>query len=199
MVYWGYCNLTPSHRYLYVNWWIIGFSSLKATILQNINRALLQNFNLMIPSHKDKWTTEGLWCGIVCELWEHIQIYPCILWDQKWFHMFFNCILSRNMEWFPILKHGFFKDLKYGVIRTRLICINTRLQLRDASSVPPMSECRHYYDVIMGTIASQITSLTIVYSGVYSDADQSTHQSSASLAFVREIHRGRWISRTNGQ
>ena len=47
----------------------------------------------------------------------------------------------------------------------------------------------HYYDVIMGTIASQITSLTIVYSGVYSDADQSKHQSSASLAFVREIHR----------
>ena len=42
----------------------------------------------------------------------------------------------------------------------------------------------------MGTIASQITSLTIVYSTVYSDADQRKHQSSASLAFVREIHRG---------
>ena len=48
----------------------------------------------------------------------------------------------------------------------------------------------HYNDVIMGTIASQITSLTIVYSTVYSDADQRKHQSSASLAFVREIHRG---------
>ena len=36
----------------------------------------------------------------------------------------------------------------------------------------------------------QITSLTIVYSTVYSDADQSKHQSSASLAFVRGIHRG---------
>ena len=36
----------------------------------------------------------------------------------------------------------------------------------------------------MDTIASQITSLTIVYSTVYSDADQSKHQSSASLAFV---------------
>ena len=42
----------------------------------------------------------------------------------------------------------------------------------------------------MGAIASEITSLTIVYSTVYSDADQSKHQSSASLAFVREIHRG---------
>ena len=48
----------------------------------------------------------------------------------------------------------------------------------------------HYNDVIMGTIASQITSLTIVYSTVYSDADQRKHQSSASLAFVRGIHRG---------
>ena len=37
----------------------------------------------------------------------------------------------------------------------------------------------------MGAIASQITSLTIVYSIVYSDADQRKHQSSASLAFVR--------------
>ena len=37
---------------------------------------------------------------------------------------------------------------------------------------------------------TQITSLTTVYSSVYSDADQRKHQSSASLAFVREIHRG---------
>ena len=48
----------------------------------------------------------------------------------------------------------------------------------------------HYGDVIMGAIASQITSLTIVYSTVYSDADQRKHQSSASLAFVWGIHRG---------
>ena len=48
----------------------------------------------------------------------------------------------------------------------------------------------HYGDVIMSMIASQITSLTIVYSTVYSDADQRKHQSSASLAFVLGIHRG---------
>ena len=42
----------------------------------------------------------------------------------------------------------------------------------------------------MGAIGSQITSLTIVYSTVYSGADQSKHQSSASLAFVWGIHRG---------
>ena len=48
----------------------------------------------------------------------------------------------------------------------------------------------HYDDVIMSAIASQITSRTIVYSIVYSDADQRKHQSSASLAFVWGIHRG---------
>ena len=41
----------------------------------------------------------------------------------------------------------------------------------------------------MDTIASQMTSLIIVYSTVYSDADQRKPQSSASLAFVRGIHR----------
>ena len=41
----------------------------------------------------------------------------------------------------------------------------------------------------MSAMASQITSLTIVYSAVYSDADQKKYQSSASLAFVRGIHR----------
>ena len=47
----------------------------------------------------------------------------------------------------------------------------------------------HYTDVIMGVIASQITSITIVYSTVYSDADQRKHHRSASLSFVWGIHR----------
>ena len=47
----------------------------------------------------------------------------------------------------------------------------------------------HYDDVIMSAMASQITSHTIVYSIVYLGADQRKHQSSASLAFVRGIHR----------
>ena len=41
----------------------------------------------------------------------------------------------------------------------------------------------------MSAIASQITSLTIVYSTVFQGADHRKHQSSASLAFVRGIHR----------
>ena len=52
-----------------------------------------------------------------------------------------------------------------------------------------LSTIDHYSDVILGAMASEITGLTIVYSTVYSDAGQRKHQSSASLAFVRGIHR----------
>ena len=56
----------------------------------------------------------------------------------------------------------------------------------------------HYTDVIMGAMASQITSLTIVYSTVYSGADERNHQRSASLAFVWGIHRWPVNSRHKG-
>ena len=48
---------------------------------------------------------------------------------------------------------------------------------------------RHYNDFIMSAMASQITSVSMVRSTVCSGADQRKHQSSASLAFVRGIHR----------
>ena len=56
---------------------------------------------------------------------------------------------------------------------------------------PSIKFGKHYNDVIMSKMASQITSLAIVYSTVYSGIDQRKHQSSTSLAFVRGIHR--WL------
>ena len=50
-------------------------------------------------------------------------------------------------------------------------------------------QVNHYNDVITGAMASQITSLTIVYSFVYSGTDKKKHQSPASLGFVRGVHR----------
>ena len=55
--------------------------------------------------------------------------------------------------------------------------------------LPLNTPVHHYSDVIMSTMASEITSLAIVYSTFYSD--QRKHQSSASLAFVRGTHRDR--------
>ena len=79
------------------------------------------------------------------------------------------------------------------------IWLCTSLYIHTPSKTHCTETWDNYTDVIMGAIASQITSLTIVYSTVYSDADQRKHQSSASLAFVWGIHRDRWIPRTNGQ
>ena len=56
-------------------------------------------------------------------------------------------------------------------------------------SLPEPSIFNHYSDVIMGAMASQITSLKIVCSTIYLGADKSKHQSSTSLAFVRGIYR----------
>ena len=48
----------------------------------------------------------------------------------------------------------------------------------------------HYSDVIMGTMATQITSFTIVYSTFIQTQIKKKYQTSASLAFVRGLHRG---------
>ena len=73
-------------------------------------------------------------------------------------------------------------------------CLSFKLKLQKKSIFPLLATLivnKHYCsDVIMRAIVSQITSLTIVYSFVYSDTDERIYQSSASLAFVRGIHRG---------
>ena len=68
--------------------------------------------------------------------------------------------------------------------------LNHTLKLGSCWKFTNMYAYCHYGDVIMSVIASQITSLAIVYSTIYSGADQRNHQTSASLAFVRGIHRG---------
>ena len=77
-------------------------------------------------------------------------------------------------------------NTKFWGFDTPRILMSYRLVNREHCWITPPS---HYCDVIMDAIASQITSLTIVYSTVYSGADQRKIQSSASLAFVRRIHR----------
>ena len=78
-----------------------------------------------------------------------------------------------------------------GLVQERRNSIAKALELRLPCTNPSIwcyCHC-HYNDVIMSAMASQITSLTFVYSAVYSGADQRKYQSSASLAFVRGIHR----------
>ena len=51
----------------------------------------------------------------------------------------------------------------------------------------------------MGAMVSHITSFAIIYSTVYSGADQRKHQSFASLVLCGEFTGDRWIPHTNGQ
>ena len=48
---------------------------------------------------------------------------------------------------------------------------------------------KHYSDVMMSAMASQITGVSIVYTAVCSGADQRKHQCSTLLGLVRRIHR----------
>ena len=86
--------------------------------------------------------------------------------------------------------------LHFNVVPFRFSPWHRSYLMETCTSLPELAEfterfciTTHYTDVIMGMITSQITSLTIVYSTVYSDADQRKYQSSASLAIVRRIHR----------
>ena len=63
----------------------------------------------------------------------------------------------------------------------------------------PAQEEFHYDEVVMGAMASHITSLTIVYSTVYSDADQRNIKAPRHWPLCREFTGDRWIPRTNGQ
>ena len=82
------------------------------------------------------------------------------------------------------------------MISASVSCLNTHYSdviwaswRHGASTRLQIEKLFHYSGVIMGVMASQITSRTVVYSTVYAGADQRKHQSSASLAFVRGIHR----------
>ena len=61
-------------------------------------------------------------------------------------------------------------------------------QNQDGEFSEPIPSLQKYPPCYGDVMASQITSLTIVCSNVYSGTDQRKHQSSASLAFVRGIH-----------
>ena len=72
-------------------------------------------------------------------------------------------------------------------IQNALPCVKIKQSLACGQLRP--SDAYHYRAVIMSAIGSQITGVSIIYSTISSGSDQRKHQSSASLAFVRGIHR----------
>ena len=77
-----------------------------------------------------------------------------------------------------------------SVIRTWLVCWCISLGLYSWSiTAAKFEKLRHHSDVIMSAVASLITNIIIVYSTVYSGANERKHRRPASLAIVRGIHR----------
>ena len=133
-------------------------------------KTLWANSNIFIMFHRDIWTFIP---ETVCS--------DIFFFISQWAD-------TSCSDIFIVDTISFYCNIKIGIITYHWV----------GSSGWNVQAC-HYIDVIMITISSQITSLTVVYSTVYSDADQRKHQSPASLAFVWGIHRDRWIPRTKGQ
>ena len=143
--------------------------------------------------------------GYICNRWQNLIVQPSQthnhgkIWQQweRWILIIIISALSQSNAT---------NDLKACILGPNskfLTSIGAELWRHE---IPTKQFCLrvnpsggHYTDVIMTTMASQITSLTVVYSTIHSDGDQRKHQSSASLAFVWGIHRDRWIPRTKGQ
>ena len=142
-------------------------------------------------------------------MWPHIKCFTCPK-SYKFWRCYSRAGIHMDMDentcWYMcthdikdnftcvIMKESLWKKCK----AIRFMFINMKQQ-RVSDTPRKESFLLHYSDVTKSTMASQINSLKIVYSTVYSGADQRKHQSSASLAFVRVLTCDRRIPRTKGQ
>ena len=93
----------------------------------------------------------------------------------KWFH-------SYKYVSTEVIGTMVFIAIMLNISQVSVITYISYLLVLSAETIP-----RHYNDAIMSEVVFEITSLTIVYSTVYSGTDQRKHQSFTSLAFVRGI------------
>ena len=154
-----------------------------------------------MPSHQHTYLIEILLCVIYCcylalhyqtkrvdDPWDKIL---GSLWRRLWrgneHERNLHCIriCFRHRIWAATLSDG------TAYLYYNANCLSNFNDILVFSTIYEHWECRssHYCDVIMCAMASQITSLTVVYSTVYSGPAQRKHQSSASLAVLRGIHR----------
>ena len=126
------------------------------------------------------------------------RIYKIVKWSDKCFprktNAYFNkiwimslctdCAIGPRYIWREISSE--ILPISFPIISSQIAIL---FQMHLLSYFTKAALVLNYNGVIMGAVASQITSLMIVYSTVYSGAYQRRHQISASLAFVRGIHR----------
>ena len=135
---------------------------------------------LSVRLHQKSWSVQKLWlatCVKMCLINALLDCNPlhdvCGMSNPQWFpSQSLSNAEGISMSWHHHEQWHWYVILYYPIL-----------------SVYVILQMLHYSEVIMGTLASQIISLTIVYPTIYSGADQRKHRSSMSLAFVRGIHR----------
>ena len=118
----------------------------------------------------NKWYPPYSKAGISILIFQH-KVDLFIEYTVQW--SLWMCVLSRLSILFPL------HSLEIVPIRTFLTALYSHHVVL----------LLHYSDIIMSTMAPQITGVLSVCSAVCSGAYQRKHQSSVSLAFVRGIHR----------
>ena len=156
------------------------------TVLPQINSKPRKHSEMRVSkriTHQNEFSTHEIWICSITSWHGNAFRFIGTLWE-----------LSAGLWWIPLAKVVSNTDIFFDVSLNKLSKMVSPLMLlvasrrsRDLTVMPWIYY--HYNDVIISAMASQITSLTIVYSTVYSGADQRRYQSSASLAFVRGNHR----------
>ena len=117
---------------------------------------------------------------------------PVILYAHIWFvTVQYKHFVGSNAESYPSFIQVSGVEIEISMMTSCkewfLYCLSLVRGIHKYQWILP----KYYNDVIMGAMASHITSLTIVCSTRYSGTDQNKYQSPASLAFVWGIHR--WL------
>ena len=106
---------------------------------------------------------------------------------------FLSNLISMALGLWILTKIKYHAQLLFMELMIKFLCIVSAYVI----IVPMVTwywDCQlilHYCDVIMTGMSSQTTSLKIVYSTIYSGADQRKHQSFVSLTFLWGIHQ--WL------
>ena len=152
-----------------------------------------------------------VWCFLVLDAalyfgtskYSEIKMAICRNY-RHWLHSNFNAVNYQDLNtittrYFHYMAASYHSPVLIMTFDISLIASNENMLHRCSENnlcrtiricYVPTSYKFHYNVIIMDTMASEITSLPIVYSTIYSGADQRKHQSSASLAFVWGSHRG---------
>ena len=146
------------------------------------NNRQIWRHNASISFSRD--VTDPLW-------WRHNAVRNKVIHSVPWITIFGSLVMRFANNFLSWLRHVVTQSLANRLTRDPKIVIhgNSCIILYVFHKHCFIVSTKHYSDVIMSAMMSQITGVSIVYSNVYSGADQRNHQSSESVAFVRGTHR----------